>query len=661
MLALPTRCDQLRELSPLNTDSPHSTNSKIYSNISQPLPETNRWSSLSPSIGPESEEGANICTFSSDEPDFSYYSSPLSNQPYMNSPMHSTPNYHPDKMDNNQDSPRTEGKAHHRESSLSSLCSAGPASPYTTNISNPQIVGEVYDYSDPSFFPGIKPMTPAQTPSQEPFLVPHFSSGFPKSSAICHEAVPLPEIVYTGRSSMAPILDNDTQVSISALDIERQRQTGETPSDSLWLPDGILCDQSYRNMVRFNQNMSSIYEDSLYDPNNLTNAQSPMTPSSSVTRSSTERLFEQRLQAAKNQHLHANSNSSILFQPQDCVSFQHGLNLAPVNSFEIDSPSLRVNTMTPLQGQQKNENDVRVFQEQICRSSSIQPGSAISPRDVGVSYHENKNRLAPAFPSQQAPPHMFPSYYPSHQLDLQDSDQSVSPRGLSSIAASRRQSSSTYSSVQSNLQQNEFNFNVPGINDNLQHVPRQSSFFPSPQRLGNSAAAFTNRIPLKKRKGNQESNLHCSGTKKPLMTTADTGTYTCTYHGCTLRFETPARLQRHKREGHRNSAAAAAAAALHGGGGMTSAAVQRNSQAGPHKCDRINPSTGKPCNTIFSRPYDLTRHEDTIHNTHKQKVYCPLCEDEKSFSRNDALTRHLRVVHPDYVDPSTRKRRATGE
>jgi protein RPN4 len=140
--------------------------------------------------------------------------------------------------------------------------------------------------------------------------------------------------------------------------------------------------------------------------------------------------------------------------------------------------------------------------------------------------------------------------------------------------------------------------------------------------------------------------------KKPAGASADTGTYTCTYHGCTLRFDTPAKLQRHKREGHRNSTTMGSGADE---GGMTSAAA-RNSQAGPHKCERINPSTGKPCNTIFSRPYDLTRHEDTIHNARKQKVHCPLCAEEKTFSRNDALTRHLRVVHPEHVELNKRRR-----
>jgi uncharacterized Zn-finger protein len=91
---------------------------------------------------------------------------------------------------------------------------------------------------------------------------------------------------------------------------------------------------------------------------------------------------------------------------------------------------------------------------------------------------------------------------------------------------------------------------------------------------------------------------------------------------------------------------------------MTPAAIlARNSQAGPHKCTRINPSTNKPCNTIFSRPYDLTRHEDTIHNNRKQKVRCPMCREEKTFSRNDALTRHMRVVHPDVEAYGKRGRR----
>lgn len=139
-------------------------------------------------------------------------------------------------------------------------------------------------------------------------------------------------------------------------------------------------------------------------------------------------------------------------------------------------------------------------------------------------------------------------------------------------------------------------------------------------------------------------------TKRPSDTSSDSGTYTCTYHGCTLRFETPAKLQKHKREAHRQTMAGQ-------NNEVASSLALRNSQAGPHKCERINPSTGKPCNSIFSRPYDLTRHEDTIHNARKQKVRCHLCTEEKTFSRNDALTRHMRVVHPEVDWPGKQRRK----
>jgi hypothetical protein len=65
------------------------------------------------------------------------------------------------------------------------------------------------------------------------------------------------------------------------------------------------------------------------------------------------------------------------------------------------------------------------------------------------------------------------------------------------------------------------------------------------------------------------------------------------------------------------------------------------------KCSRINPHTGKPCNAVFSRSYDLTRHDDTIHNNFEMRFLCPHCCERKYFSQKDALIRHMRVVHPE--------------
>jgi hypothetical protein len=141
--------------------------------------------------------------------------------------------------------------------------------------------------------------------------------------------------------------------------------------------------------------------------------------------------------------------------------------------------------------------------------------------------------------------------------------------------------------------------------------------------------------------------------QRPEDTSSDTGTYICMYYGCVQRFETPAQLQKHKREDHRQISPISIPNAQ--------SIVLCNSQVGPHKCERINPSTGKPCNSIFSRPCDLTRHEGPIYNARKQKVRYHLCSEEKAFSRNDALTRHMRVIHPDVDRPGKSKRKSGKE
>lgn len=74
-----------------------------------------------------------------------------------------------------------------------------------------------------------------------------------------------------------------------------------------------------------------------------------------------------------------------------------------------------------------------------------------------------------------------------------------------------------------------------------------------------------------------------------------------------------------------------------------------------HLCDLTNPSTGHPCNKQFSRPYDLIRHQETIHATKKKIFRCVICEGRvnggpgngklKTFSRGDALSRHIKVKH----------------
>jgi hypothetical protein len=174
---------------------------------------------------------------------------------------------------------------------------------------------------------------------------------------------------------------------------------------------------------------------------------------------------------------------------------------------------------------------------------------------------------------------------------------------------------------------------------------RESSFSDSLSNYTNAAAAapymqtYSPATSQPPRRYSDYSSATPVIVEKPLGTRADTGAYTCTYSGCGQRFNTSGKLQKHRREAHRKSTPTANSVS-------TAAAIaSRNAQPGPHRCMRPNPSTGKPCNTVFSRPYDLTRHEDTIHNSQKEKVRCEICTDEKTFSRPDALVRHRRVKH----------------
>lgn len=64
-----------------------------------------------------------------------------------------------------------------------------------------------------------------------------------------------------------------------------------------------------------------------------------------------------------------------------------------------------------------------------------------------------------------------------------------------------------------------------------------------------------------------------------------------------------------------------------------------------YRCERVDPSTGKSCTQLFKNAHDLTRHEDTIHRAAKHRVRCQVCTKERTFRRNDALLRHMRVVH----------------
>lgn len=80
---------------------------------------------------------------------------------------------------------------------------------------------------------------------------------------------------------------------------------------------------------------------------------------------------------------------------------------------------------------------------------------------------------------------------------------------------------------------------------------------------------------------------------------------------------------------------------------LNSSKHRKLAAVGPHRCEIVNSSTGRSCNKVFSRPYDLIRHQDTIHAPVRKTFKCEICGDNSktTFSRMDALSRHIRVKH----------------
>lgn len=373
--------------------------------------------------------------------------------------------------------------------------------------------------------------------------------------------------------------------------------------------------------------------------------------------SQSQSLIAQRLQAANSQHLSAPQQFPMTSIPRDRSPFRQG---SPLD------PSPTTYQMSPLSAaskreREKAENDAKVLEEHLRKHS---PGrqdtqQTISPKDALLEYHESEEdaNMGPLIDSSQES-----SSYRTPKIEPNQADDTESLQSYDSMATSRRESSSAYSaSSQTTAQPSQgFNFAPPSIAGRAQmpQVPQQYPFVANqalqPKSENNPDSSPEFHSTLVSMESSSSEYVPESEHKKPNNVAADGGTYTCTYQGCTLRFDTPAKLQKHKKDGHRQVGTTGIASSTRG---SSEGVTARNSQAGPHRCDRVNPSTGKPCNTVFSRPYDLTRHEDTIHNARHQKIRCSLCTEVKTFSRNDALTRHFRVVHPEVELPGKTRRR----
>lgn len=492
-----------------------------------------------------------------------------------------------------------------------------------------------------------KPLpTPVQTPVQNSFLTTPYQNYEPSTwdtsnvdaesamrTAIMdqqqkHRTSPAQQQQQQGDYSLAPSVSTIShnspvtpQTSLDELDDSKTMTNGEIRSTDFeyWMNEYSRLDSgsdytgNNSGMIgipKLNRTISDIYQDELFNPTIMAAPQQTMKPMSSNLLNP-RNVMADRLQAASQGHLSARSGSPAIGIKRERSPFRQ------TSPFAGD---LQMATSVPMPANLMSMAPSTANQTEL---------KTMSPKDAVLDLDEGADAaMPPLFPPQQA------DFNLGDALGLRRESSGSMPQAMSTTMDTFP---GQYASVQPQFayQQNRPQSNL------LQQTP---DFPASLSRLESTSSELQSGTLTPQAKLPVNDSI-----LRPSNTSSDGGTYTCTYHGCTLRFETPAKLQRHKREAHRQTTP--------GGHLVTRDTSLRNSQAGPHKCERINPSTGKPCNSIFSRPYDLTRHEDTIHNSRKLKVRCHLCTEEKTFSRNDALTRHMRVVHPEVDWPGKQRRR----
>ena len=417
-----------------------------------------------------------------------------------------------------------------------------------------------------------------------------------------------------------------------------------------------------RLVPHLDRTVSDACQDELYNPEEGMEAASSSKPSAPTVQvggsmvSPSNSVFSERLLEASQGHISARSASPTAGVSREKSPFRPYLGLSGESYPHSASPVSRLSSAAQIREHQKAQAEAIAMARHNSPRAVVNE-KTVSPKEVSLEYEPDDDASNPPLISDLHSPTRSNarSQQPSklkQELTRPDQDE---------YDATSQQSSSNNSHGSGTLQQS-----------NAARIPQQYPFVRQPQHQANRNARRSQEsvpvfpAPLPSMESTMESmeieaasespkstsdrsSSADSEVQRPARTNADTGTYTCTYHGCTQRFETPAKLQKHKRDGHRH------------GTPQSATTSDKDTQAGPHKCERINPTTGKPCNSIFSRPYDLTRHEDTIHNAKKQKVRCHLCVEEKTFSRNDALTRHMRVVHPEVDFPGKLSKRKVAQ
>lgn len=576
-------------------------------------------------------------------------------------------------------------RSHKRLPSDSSVASLGPDSPYNQSTTYPRIVdpdtqsvqSAHLENWEPSYSNIGQYTKSAYGQSSNSDLF--YNSAFQNFNTVSNDAISM----TSTRTAMSQAMNQQRVPNTNGVQNAKRRTFG----------GGVDSSSDVRsNTPQLDRTVSDAYQDELYNPQMAQSAPSS-NPRPQQSQSNTvpphRSAISELLHAANRSHITERSASPAVNVSRQRSPFRES------SQFAVDgvhpnpsSPAgaTRLTSAAQLRLQQKREADDLAYAQHhpLPRPDYLNPPKTISPKEALLDSFENteENNKMPVYPTIKSEPR-FSSHNSNSRLPRGNTDESsYSDQKYPSMATSRRESSSSSATRPSGPA-----YQLPS---SVPTMPQQYPFISESRRQSSSMRSGSDQAPefpasltsmesTKSEAGQAEyikitpeadesfrspPSSQEAPVSRPANTTASSGTYTCVTPDCHARFDTATKLSKHRRDAHPPSPSYASTpttplSATHN----TQAAannISRNNAPGPHKCEKVNPQTGKPCNTNFSRSYDLTRHEETIHNNRKQKVRCHLCTEEKTFSRNDALTRHMRVVHPD-VDFPGKSRRGRNE
>ncbi|EER42269.1 C2H2 transcription factor [Histoplasma capsulatum H143] len=354
---------------------------------------------------------------------------------------------------------------------------------------------------------------------------------------------------------------------------------GTYPDVDKWMDDYLRFDDRVdfsdhsstpMGVPKLTRTISDIYQDELYNPNASTTPKPSMqfsTQNAKMYSPYHRNIITDRIQAAHQGHISDQSQS------RSTSAARHRSPWRDNSPFLHEQAAFNDAQMSQSQPFPDQLNLAAQQQSNMLMGPAQPEPKTISPKDALLEYNESPDDANMSlFPSQPEAsqyrvspmgnsatfhiPHMeqYANQYDQHKNNMPQQFGYIHQQQIPLQLSGQQQHQHQPQPSQPQQRQQARRAHPPqGQRENnlVHHTPEFPRQLPSMDSTSSDTnTSASNRSPLR---AAPTSNPTGEPAKRPDDTSSDGGTYSCTYHGCILRFETPAKLQKHKREAHRQT------------------------------------------------------------------------------------------------------------